>query len=201
MPYTAPPELAGLSLIEIAELAAARKLPPIDSWDPPLNGDSHMRIAADGRWYHRGSPIMRPAMVRLFASILRRETDHSYVLVTPFERQSIIVEDAPLLAVEMKSEGHGESRKLAFRLNTDELVIAGPDHPITLRGTSDNPKPYLRARKGIEARIERQIFIELAELALAEADVHAPDSGSNEHRPPGLWSDGAFFALTDGTSP
>ena len=195
MPYTPPPDLAGLSLFEIAELAAAHKLPPIESWDPPHSGDSHMRIAADGRWYHRGSPITRPAMVRLFASILRREADNGYVLVTPFERQAIIVEDAPLLAVEVKSEGKGQARDLAFRLNTDELIIAGSDHPIIIRGTQDHPRPYLLARKGIEARIERQLFVELAELAVAEAEASAPKTDEAHLGRLGLWSGGTFFAL------
>jgi len=173
-------ELAGLSLAEIASAAAERRLPPVDSWNPDRCGDSHMRIARDGTWYHEGAPIVREAMVRLFATILRREADGSYVLVTPAEKLDIMVEDAPFLAVELKSEGEGRERSLAFRTNIGEAVIAGPDHRLKF----DDGQPYVELRKGIDARIARPVYYELAELALAEDNV-----------PAGLWSDGAFFAL------
>jgi len=173
-------DLAGLSLAEIARAAAERRLPPVESWNPTRCGDSHMRIARDGTWFHEGAPIAREAMVRLFATILRREADGSYVLVTPAEKLDIAVEDAPFVAVELKSEGERETRALAFRINTGEAVIAGPDHPLKLEGG----QPYIGLRKGIDARIARPVYYELAELALAEANV-----------PPGLWSGGTFFAL------
>ena len=137
MPYTPPPELASLSIAEIAELAAAQKLPPVDQWDPQETGDSEMRIAADGTWYHQGDPIRRPAMVRAFSSILRREPDDSYALVTPYQKLSIVVEDAPFVAVELESQGSGADRTLAFRLNTDHLVVADADHPLQGGGGHD----------------------------------------------------------------
>src|SRR3954468_23330752 len=121
-------ELSGLSLAEIARAAAERRLPPVESWNPSHCGDSHMRITRDGSWYHEGSAITREAMIRLFATILRREADGSYVLVTPAEKLNIAVEDAPFVAVELKSEGEGEARILAFRTNIGEAVIAGDDH-------------------------------------------------------------------------
>lgn len=179
MPYDPPPNLASLSLSQIAELAAARKLPPVSDWRPDKNGDSEMRIASDGRWYHQGGEITRPAMVRAFSSLLRLENDGSYWLVTPYERLSIVVEDASFLAVEMQSEGDGEARKLAFRLNTDDLVIAGPANIIEMR-----PLPYLHVRDGLWAKIARPVYYELAEMALSE-----------HHEPLGLWSNGSFFAL------
>lgn len=179
MPYEPPPELAGLSLAQIAELVAARKLPPVTSWTPDRSGDSEMRITADGRWFHQGGEITRPAMIRAFSGLLRRDANDSYWLVTPQEKLSIEVEDVPFTAVEMQSEGAGEARNLAFRLNSDDLVIAGPDHAIEAR-----PLPYLHVRDGLWARIARPVYYELAEAALAE--------GNN---PPGLWSNGAFFAL------
>src|SRR3954465_15420659 len=123
-----PPDLDALSLAEIARLAEARQLPPVESWNPAHCGPSGMRIARDGTWFHEGSPIGRPAMVRLFASILRREPDGGFVLVTPIEKLGIEVEDAPFVAVEVKSEGADRDRSLAFRLNTGDLIIAGPDH-------------------------------------------------------------------------
>jgi uncharacterized protein len=187
MPYDPPPELQDLSLADIAGLVAARKLPPVEQWNPAHQSDSHMRIAADGRWYHQGGLISRPAMVRLFASVLRREPDGRYALVTPFEQQWIEVEDAPLLAVELKSEGTGDKRRLAFRLNTDELVVAGHERPIILRGDAEEPRPYLGLWRGLEARIERAVYYDLVELALEEAGE--ADTGLP------IWSDGACFRL------
>lgn len=182
MPESAPPppDLAGLSLAEIAQAAAEQRLPPVERWDPPHCGDSGMRIARDGTWYHDGVPIRRPAMVRLFAGLLRREEDGRHVLVTPVEKLDIAVEDAPFLAVEARSEGAGADRRIAFRLNTDEPVVAGPDHRLHLV----DGRPYLTVRAGLEAAIARPVYYELAELALGE--------GGN---PPGLWSDGLFFPL------
>ena len=177
--YTAAMELSGASLDEIARLAAAQKRPPVDRWDPPHCGHSRIRIARDGSWHHEGRPICRPAMVRLFSSILRREDDESYVLVTPVEKLTIDVEDAPFVAVEARSEGEGRDRTLAFRLNTDELVVAGPDHPLRMR----DGRPYLAVRPGLDAVVARPVFYELAEMAI---------------EPDGLWSGGARFRLEDG---
>ena len=182
MPESAPPlaELAGLSLAEIAQAAAERRLPPVAQWDPPHCGDSQMRIARDGTWFHEGAPIRRPAMVRLFASLLRREPDGRHVLVTPVEKLDIAVEDAPFVAIEARSEGTGRDRRIAFRLNTDEPIVAGPEHELHLV----EGRPYLTVRAGLEAAIARPVYYELAELALEEGAT-----------PPGLWSDGAFFSL------
>jgi uncharacterized protein len=182
MPESIPPpaELAGLSLAEIAQAVAERRLPPVAQWNPPHCGDSAMRIARDGTWFHEGAPIRRPAMVRLFASLLRREEDGRHVLVTPVEKLDILVEDAPFVAIEAKSEGAGEDRRIAFRLNTDEPVVAGPDHALRLV----DGRPYLTVRAGLEAAVARPVYYELAEMALEE--------GAN---PPGLWSDGIFFPL------
>ena len=182
MPESAPPpaELAGLSLTEIAQAVAERRLPPVEQWNPPHCGDSRMRIARDGTWYHEGAPIRRPAMVRLFANLLRREADGRHVLVTPVEKLDIAVEDAPFVAVEAKSEGTGEQRRIAFRLNTDEPVVAGPEHKLHLV----EDRPYLTVRAELEAAIARPVYYELAEIALEE--------GAD---PPGLWSDGVFFGL------
>ena len=176
-------DLSGLSLDEIARMAEQSVRRPVERWDPPHCGESGMRIARDGSWHHEGRPIGRPAMVRLFASILRREPDGGFVLVTPVEKLAIEVEDAPFVAVELKSEGEGRARSLAFRLNTGDVVVAGPDHPLRFENGPDGPHPYLRVRGGLEALIARPVYYELAELALAGGD------------PPGLWSGGAFFAM------
>jgi hypothetical protein len=185
MPMPAPPaDLAGLSLGEIARLAAEKKLPPVASWNPSHCGDSAMRIARDGIWFHEGSPIGRQAMVRLFSTILRREPDGSFVLVTPVEKLTIEVEEAPFVAVELKTEGEQANRSLAFRLNTGDLVVAGPDHPVRFEGGNGGPHPYLRVRDGLDALVARPVYYELANLALEEGA-----------QPPGLWSGGAFFAM------
>ena len=177
MPAPEPPsDLCGLSLAEIAALAEAKKLPPVESWNPAHCGDSAMRIASDGSWYHEGRPIGRPAMVRLFSTILRREPDGGYVLVTPAEKLTIHVEDVPFVAVEMKSEGGGAARRLAFRLNTGDLIIAGPDHQLR--------PPYIEVRRGLDARLSRPVYYELAEIALTEGNQQ-----------PGIWSGGQFFPL------
>lgn len=174
-------DLSALSLADIARMAEERRLPPVDKWQPSHCGDSEMRIGRDGTWFHQGSPIGRPAMVRLFSTILRREPDGGFVLVTPVEKLGIVVEDAPFVAVEVKSEGEGEARNLAFRLNTGDVVIAGPDHRLRFeRG----PHPYIEVRGGLDALVARPVYYELAELALAEAA-----------EPPGLWSGGRFFPL------
>ena len=182
MPYEPPPELASLSLNDIAGLVADRKLPPVTQWHPEKSGDSEMRIAADGRWFHQNGEIRRPAMVRAFSSLLRRDDDGSFWLVTPHERLSIIVEDAPFIAVELRNEGEGEQRQLAFRLNSDDLVIAGAKHKLEFR-----PLPYIHVRDGLWAKLARPVYYELAELALAE-----------DNDPLGLWSTGSFFPI--GTS-
>lgn len=179
MPYDAP-DLAKLTLAEIAELVAARKLPPVESWQPEHSGDSEMRIAADGKWYHQGGEITRPAMVRAFSSLLRREEDGTHWLVTPQQKLSIEVEDAPFIAVEMQNEGSGTARTLAFRLNSDDLVVAGPQHRLELR----NGLPYLHVRAGLWAKLARPVYYELAELALEEN----PDA-------PNIWSNSAEFSI------
>ena len=182
MPMPPPPEdLSRLSLAEIARLAEERRLPPVEKWNPTHCGDSEMRIARDGTWFHQGSPIGRPAMVRLFSTILRREPDGGFVLVTPAEKLDIEVEDAPFLAVEVRSEGEGEQRSLAFRLNTGDLVVAGPQHRLRFEA---GPHPYVEVRRGLDALVARPVYYELAEIALAEGA-----------EPPGIWSGGLFFPL------
>ncbi|HEX8445529.1 MAG TPA: DUF1285 domain-containing protein [Sphingomonas sp.] len=189
MPATPPPtDLSGLSLADIAQLVADRKLPPVDQWQPERCGDSAMRIARDGTWYHEASPIGRPAMVRLFSTILRREPDGGYVLVTPAEKLDILVEDAPFVAVEVKVDGTGRDQTLAFRLNTGDVVIADADHPLRVVAASDGPRPYLLVRPGLEALVVRSVYYELATLALESGDT-----------PPGLWSAGHVFAIDPAT--
>ena len=173
MPYQPPPELGNLSLTEIAVLVAERKLPPVDQWTPAKTGDSEMRIAADGRWFHRDGEITRAAMVRAFATLLTRDGPGQHWLVTPHEKLSIEVEDAAFVAVDLKQEADA----LAFRLNTDDLVVAGPDHPIRAAGDPDTPALYLAVRHGTEARLNRSTYAQLAEIALASPSLAVSSQG------------------------
>lgn len=180
----AAPDFATLPLAELSRFAAEQRLPPVDAWHPTHCGDSDMRIARDGTWFHQDAPIARAEMVRLFSTILRREPDGSYVLVTPVEKLTIAVDDAPFVATELKREGEGPAQRLAFRLNTGDIVVAGPDHPLRFDEDDSGPRPYLRVRRGLDALVARPLYYELADFALA-ADTDAP----------GIWSDGAFFAM------
>lgn len=173
MPYEPPPELAGLSLSEIAGLVEARKLPPVDQWAPERRGDSEMRIAADGKWFHQGGEITRSAMVRAFSSLLRRDADGQHWLVTPQEMLSIEVEDAAFVAVDVVRQGDA----LAFRLNSDDTVIAGPDHPIMARGNAEVPALYVGVRHGSEARLNRSTYAQLIELALDGGELSVTSQG------------------------
>lgn len=178
-----PEDLSSLSLAEIARLAEEKRLPPVEKWHPTHCGDSQMRIARDGTWYHEGSPIGRQAMVRLFSTILRREPDGGFVLVTPAEKLDIQVEDAPFVAVELKSEGEGQARRLAFRLNTGDVIVAGPGHKLRF---APGPHPYVEVRGGLDALVARPVYYELAEIALAEGGA-----------PAGVWSESVFFPLSE----
>ncbi|GLR46463.1 DUF1285 domain-containing protein [Sphingomonas astaxanthinifaciens] len=179
MPETNPPiDISRLSLAEIEAAVAAQRRPPVERWNPRHCGHSGMRIDREGRWWHEGRPIERAALVRLFASVLRREEDGSHVLVTPAEKLDIDVDFAALRVVAMTIEGSGEAQRIALQLNTGEALVVGPDHPLTVR----EELPLVAVRGGLEASFERPVYFELAELALA-AD------------PPGVWSGGRFFPL------
>jgi len=185
MPESHPPiELRGLSLAELERLAGDRRLPPVEQWDPPFCGHSGMRIARDGTWYHEGSPIRRPAMVRLFSTVLRREADGRHMLVTPVEKLEIDVDSTAFRAVEMTSEGSGRGRRIALRLDSGDLVIMGADHPLRIVAIPSGPSPRVSVRHGLEAELARPVYYELADLALADAGPT-----------PGVWSEGMFFPL------
>src|SRR5690349_4438475 len=138
MPESRPPiELQGISLAELQSLIDSRRLPPVDKWNPERCGHSGMRIARDGTWFHEGSPIERPAMVRLFSTVLRREPDGRHLLVTPVEKLEIDVETTAFRAIEMQTEGYGDKRQIALKLDSGDAVIVGPEHPLTLAATDN----------------------------------------------------------------
>ena len=180
MPETRPSiDISRLSLAEIEAAAAAQRRPPVEQWNPPHCGHSGMRIDREGRWWHDGGLIERAALVRLFSTVLRREPDGSHVLVTPAEKLDIDVEFAALRVVAMTVEGDGEAQKIAVQLNSGEVLVLGPDHPLSLR----DGLPLVAVRGGLEASFERPVYYELAERALAA-------------EPPGVWSSGLFFPLS-----
>jgi hypothetical protein len=174
VPYEPPPELASLSLAAIADLVAARKLPPVSDWAPNETGESHMEIRADGRWFHEGGEITRPAMVRAFASLLTCDAEGQHWLVTPVQRLCIAVADAAFIAVDLVRRND----TLAFRLNTDDLVIAGPDHPLRAAGDKDTPALYLAVRNGCEARLNRSTYAQIAEIALESPNWTVASQGA-----------------------
>lgn len=164
------------------------KKPPVERWNPPFCGDIDMAIHADGSWSYMGTPIGREALVKLFASVLRKDEDGCHYLVTPVEKVRIRVADAPFLAVEMHSLGQGDSRKLTFRTNVGDVVAAGPENPLRFRLDEENDGlvPYVLVRGRLEARLTRPLLYDLAELI--------EESGGAQ----GVWSGGAFFPLPDG---
>ncbi len=152
-------------------------------------GDFEIRIGRDGTWFYHGSPIGRKPLVRLFASVLRREADGGYWLVTPVERGRIVVDDVPFTAVELTVEGDGRDRALSFRTNIDDVATADADHPIRVARDPDSgePRPYIHVRDGLEARILRPLYYELVALG-EEQRVE----GETLY---GVWSKGTFFPL------
>jgi hypothetical protein len=173
MPYEPPAELATLTLAQIADLVEQRKLPAVEGWAPQTRGDSRMRIAADGTWFHNGMPITRPAMVRAFSGLLTCDSGEAHWLMTPFEKLSIEVEDAPFIAVDVaQTDG-----SLAFRLNTDDLVVAGPNNALVARGDAERPALYLHVRRDCMARLNRSTYEQLAQIALDAGDDWTVTSG------------------------
>src|SRR5580658_7157031 len=152
-------------------LAGSKGPPPVERWNPPFCGDLDMRIAADGTWFYLKTPIGRPALVKLFASVLKREGDR-YFLVTPVEKCGITVEDAPFLAVELRIEESASGRTLHFRTNVDDWVACGPQHELRFEpevGTG-GLKPYLHVRRDLWAKVTRALFFDLVEIG-EERDV------------------------------
>ncbi len=154
-----------------------------------LCGDLDIRIDREGTWFYHGSPIGRKELVRLFASVLQRDEDNRYWLITPAEKGEIVVEDAPFIGVEMYVEGAGKDQILSFRTNVDDKVIADDDHPLRIETDSatGEPSPYILVRGGLEARLNRPVFYELVEIGGEEVIEGATVYG--------VWSSGRFFEI------
>jgi hypothetical protein len=184
---------SGLETIAASVRGSAGKgPPPVHLWNPPFCGDLDIRIASDGTWYYLGTPIGRAPLVRLFASVLKREGD-KYFLVTPVEKVGIVVEDAPFLAVEMRREGPASEPRLLFRTNVDDWVACDAAHALRFqRGASEGLKPYLHVRNDLWAKVTRALLYDLVELG-EERDIDG-------ERMIGVASGGAFFPMAPAES-
>jgi hypothetical protein len=172
------------SLMASAKAAKTRGLPPLEKWNPPFCGDIDMQIKRDGTWFYEGTPIGRPGLVKLFASILWREGD-DYFLVTPVEKVGITVEDAPFVAVDFENRGESDAQVLQFETNLGDIAIAGPEFPIRVVRDEETgePSPYVLIRRNLEALIDRKSFYRLVDLGVHHEDWF------------GVWSGGKFFGI------
>ena len=173
----------------LAEQLGQIDLPPVHLWNPELCGDMDLYIDRNGVWFYMGSPIGRHRLVKLLSSVMRREADGEYYLVTPIEKLRIQVADAPFLAVEIEAEGEGEEQRLLFRTNVNDVVAADNDHPIRITEdpTSGEPSPYLMVRDGLEALLSRPVFYRLVDLSVERQQQMSATLG--------VWSSGIFFSL------
>jgi hypothetical protein len=161
--------------------AKGRGLPPVHLWNPPFCGDIDMRIARDGTWFYQGTPIGRPALVRLFSTILKIEGG-KYFLVTPVEKVGITVEDAPFVAIDFEQRG----ADIVFETNVGDTVVAGPDTGLRVDMADDGePSPYIHVRAGLEALIDRKSFYRLVEI------------GAHHDGKFGVWSKSTFFPFIE----
>lgn len=168
---------------------AGRGLPPVHLWNPPFCGDLDMRIANDGTWFYMGTPIGRPALVRLFSTILKRE-DGKHFLVTPVEKVGIRVDDAPFMAVEMRIEHDARGRLLCFRTNVDDWVACGPGHALRFEPAADGGlTPYLHVRADLWAKVTRALYYDLVDMG-EERMIDGAEMF-------GIESGGEFFAMAD----
>lgn len=150
---------------QITDTVPAKAPPPVHLWHPPFCGRIDMRIARDGTWFYQGTPLVRPAMVKLFASILRKDPER-YVLVTPVEMVEIMVEDAPFVAVEMQINPHLPRQEVRFRTNVDDWMVASRDHPFRfISEATGGLKPYIRVRGDLWARATRSVYMEIVDAA------------------------------------
>lgn len=176
-----------------ADEGTERPLPPVQLWNPPHCGDIGLKIARDGVWTYRNSPISRPALVRLFSTILRKDPD-GFVLVTPVEKIAIEVEDAPFLAVEMHVVENPQGPALRFVTNVGDRVEAGPDHPIRFeKGPASGMKPYVHVRADLWALVTRSLVYDLVE----RAETRMIDGRERL----GLCSAGHFFVMDEADGP
>ena len=176
------------NLASAAKAAGKKGPPPVHLWNPPFCGDLDMEIRRDGTWFYLGTPIGRHALVKLFSSILRKDGE-DYFLVTPVEKVGIRVADAPFVAVDAEVSGEDAHQAITFTTNVEDVVTAGPDHPIRVERdpATGEPSPYVLIRRNLEALIDRKTFYRLVEIGQ-----------QREHEGRdwfGFWSGGQFFPV------
>lgn len=166
-----PSDLDALTQLVTAAGTKQGRLPPVEAWNPPFCGDIDMEIRADGLWYYMGTPIGRPALVKLFASVLRKDDDGRTYLVTPVEKVGIRVADAPFMAVEMAVEGEGADKTLVVRTNVDDVIRVGPDNPMRFEIEPETMglKPYVHVRGRLDALLTRALMYDLVALGTVQA--------------------------------
>jgi uncharacterized protein len=176
---------ASQPLAGIAEATKGGGLPPVHLWNPPFCGDIPMRIARDGTWFYMNSPIGRKPLFKLFSSILRRDDDGCYYLITPVEKCRIAVEDAPFLAIRMHVAGEGQNQRINFETNVDDIVEVDAEHPLRFEeeAGTEGLKPYVKVRANLEALVSRALFYDLVALGSVADDWF------------GVWSGGQFFPM------
>lgn len=180
--------MAILRLLKDEEGNTPKGLPPVHRWNPPFCGDIDMEIKRNGQWFYMGTPIGRPALVKLFSSVLRHDDDGAYYLVTPVEKVRIRVEDAPFLAVLVEKHEEQGQQYLKFTTQTGDVVIAGPEHPIRVVFNDDQePRPYVHVRDRLEAMISRNVYYQLVEWGVEPSGQERPALG--------IYSAGEFFVL------
>ncbi|RKE97218.1 DUF1285 domain-containing protein [Sulfitobacter guttiformis] len=179
---TVTPSAEGLAAS--IKASKTRGLPPVEKWNPPFCGDIDMEIRRDGTWFYEGTPIGRPGLVKLFASILIREGE-KYFLVTPVEKVGIRVLDAPFIAVDFEVSGEDRDQRLTFTTNLDDITVAGEDMPLRFVRDAETgePSPYVSVRRNLEALIDRKSFYRLVDLGVHHKGMF------------GVWSGGVFFGI------
>jgi len=189
MPADDATRIQGLG--DLIRHASSRGTAPVDQWDPPYCGDIGLKIDTHGDWHYQNSVISRPALVQLFARVLRCEKDGKHYLVTPVEKVDVQVADAPFLAVEMQVDGRGPDQRLTFRTNIDDVIVADAEHPLLFReeAKSGGMKPYVRVRSRLYARLTRALYFELVDW-FENTDAADPDQLS-------IMSSGVAFPVVD----
>lgn len=172
-----------LATLKSQAATGERGPPPVEKWNPTFCGEAGFEILRDGTWKHEGTRITRENLVRLFASILRKDLDGQTYLVTPVEKIRVVVEDAPFVAVRVDRHGLGVNQTLIFTTNVGDVIKAGPDHPIRVMIEGETPRPYVHVRGRLEARILRAPFYELVDWAERRGETL------------GIWSGGVWFEL------
>ncbi|MBO6555781.1 MAG: DUF1285 domain-containing protein [Pseudomonadales bacterium] len=176
------------SLLSELEKVPEKSLPPVHLWHPEHEKDIDLIIQKDGTWQYQGSPIKRPRLLKLFASVLRRD-DNDYFLVTPVEKCRIEVEDVPFQGILMDADGEGPLQQLTVTTDMGDRILIGEKHPLRIQQVGDEWIPYVMVRSGLEARLNRNVYYQLADLMVESEDPKTSERWLS------VWSDGQSFPM------